>query len=212
MAEGKKKEVRCVKSLVTRAAGEDSRRIEGYAALYDTPSDGLCGFTEVIAKGAFDGVLERSNVFALLNHDPSRGILARWDGEEVSLRLELDEKGLKYSFDAPNHQLGNELLEYIKRGEMTSSSFAFTVEEDDVSEGSDGEILRTIRKIDKLYDVSPVFDAAYSSTTVDKRSIEAFEDSKKQSANKKEEEEKSKRKKESDDYFEAFENEYSYLN
>lgn len=153
---------------------EDSRTVEGYASLYDVSSDGL-PFEEIIERGAFDGVIEVSNVFALLNHDQSRGVLARSKKGVGTLTLELDDKGLKYRFEAPKTALGDELLEYLRRGEISESSFAFTVEKETWEEKEDGTWKRTIHKVRKLYDVSPVFDAAYSATSVDLRGKEAAE-------------------------------------
>lgn len=154
---------------------ESGRRVEGYALLFNTPSDAL-DFEEVIIPGALDGVVEKSNVFALLNHDSSRGILARCKSGKGTLKLEIDSKGLLYSFDAPNTALGDELLEYLKRGEVTESSFAFTVK-DDVWEKAGAKTRRTIKKFDELFDVSPVYDAAYSKTTVSARAMERKEKS-----------------------------------
>jgi hypothetical protein len=154
---------------------ESGRRVEGYALLFNTPSDAL-DFEEVILPGALDGVIEKSNVFALLNHDSSRGILARCKSGKGTLKLEIDSKGLLYSFDAPNTALGDELLEYLKRGEVTESSFAFTVK-DDVWEKAGAKTRRTIKKFDELFDVSPVYDAAYSKTTVSARAMERKEKS-----------------------------------
>src|SRR5690554_2926361 len=149
---------------------ESSRRVEGYALLFETPSDAL-DFEEIILPGALDGVIERSNIFALLNHDSSRGILARSKKGKGTLKLEVDSKGLLYSFDAPKTTLGDELLEYLKRGDVSESSFAFTVKDDDW-EKVGGNTRRTIRKIDQIFDVSPVYDAAYSKTTVSARAKE----------------------------------------
>jgi HK97 family phage prohead protease len=169
-----KKEIRNTNYIVkfSGEGGEESRRIEGYALIFDTPSDGLY-FEEVIERSALDGVLERSDVFALLDHSTYRGVLARWNMKEGSLRLYIDQKGLKYEFDAPNTSLGDELIENIKRGEIYSSSFAFSVEKDTWEKKSDGSYKRTINKIDKLYDVSPVYNAAYSKTSVYMRQEES---------------------------------------
>ena len=78
----------------------------------------------------------------------------------------MDEKGLKYSFEAPNTNLGDELLEGLRRGDITNSSFAFTVGEDKWTKRSDGMYLRTISNIRQMYDVSPVYRAAYDATSV----------------------------------------------
>lgn len=81
-------------------ADQESRLVEGYALLFDTPSDRM-PYEEVIDKRALDGVIEKSDIFALLNHDNSRGILARSNNGKGSLALEVDERGLKYLFEAP---------------------------------------------------------------------------------------------------------------
>ena len=146
--------------------GEASRHVEGYALVFESESKDLGGFTEVISRNALDGVLEDSDVLALLNHDVGRGVLARWRGEEGSLKLEIDKKGLRYSFDAPNTSLGDELLEGLQRGDISQSSFAFTVEKESWEKLGDGRYLRTIEKIKKIYDVSPVYNPAYDDTSV----------------------------------------------
>ena len=108
-----------------------------------------------------------------MNHDDKRGILARSRRGKGSLKLSIDSKGLKYSFDAPRTALGNELLEMLRRDDITSSSFAFTVAENGEKwEKRDGKYYRTITKIDKLFDVSPVYNPAYSETTVTCRSFD----------------------------------------
>lgn len=158
-----KREIRNTGYQVT--IDEETRKVEGYALLFDTPSDGL-SFREFIMRGALDGVLVKSDVFALLNHDQSRGILGRWKKAPITLYLETDTKGLRYWFTAPNTALGDELLEYLRRGEVTESSFSFTVEEDEWKKGEDGIWERKIKKFSELFDVSPVYNAAYSSTSV----------------------------------------------
>lgn len=168
-----KREIRNTGYQVTVDA--ESRRVEGYALLFGIQSDGL-SFEEEIQRGALDGVLAKSDVFALLNHDQSRGILARWKGRAVSLQLEVDQKGLRYSFDAPDTALGNELLENIRRGEVDESSFAFTVEKDTWEKKSNGTWKRSVEKIGELFDVSPVYNAAYSKTSVYMRGREQAEE------------------------------------
>lgn len=173
MSTENKKEIRNATYQVT--SDEEKRTVEGYAMLFDTKSDAL-SFEEVIERGALNGVIAKSDVFALLNHSQSRGILARSKKGAGSLTLTVDSKGLKYSFEAPNTPLGNELLENIKRGEIDESSFAFTVEKDTWEKKSDGEWKRTIQKIEQIYDVSPVYNAAYSATSVYTRGIEQAEE------------------------------------
>lgn len=150
----------------------ESRKVEGYASVFNSRSKDLGGFTEIIDPAAFNGVIERSDVLALLNHDQDRGVLARSRKGVGSLTLTVDERGLHYSFDAPNTALGNELVEGLKRGDISTSSFAFTVAGEKWTKEEDGRYLRTITQIDKLYDVSPVYNEAYEDTSVALRSLE----------------------------------------
>lgn len=152
----------------------DSRTVEGYAACFDTPSVNM-GFIEVIHRGAITPeTIANSDVLAKFNHNDEK-VLARSKNGSGSLLLEVDEVGLRYMFDAPNTALGDELLEYLQRGDITSSSFAFTIPKDKDAERwykKDGQIYRDIYKIEKLYDVSPVFNPAYEATSCSARFAE----------------------------------------
>lgn len=167
-----KREIRNIASQVI--ADEENRTVEGYALLFGVASDGL-SFEEVIERGALEGVIEKSDVFALMNHSQSRGILARSKQGNGSLTLSVDSKGLKYRFEAPKTVLGDELLENIRRGEINESSFCFDVEKDTWEKKSDGTWKRTVSKIGNLYDISPVYNAAYSKTSVYMRGKEQAE-------------------------------------
>lgn len=173
MSTENKKEIRNATYKVT--SDDEKRTVEGYALLFDTQSDGL-PFDEVIERGALDGVIEKSDVFALLNHSQSRGVLARCKKGAGSLTLSVDSKGLKYRFEAPKTALGDELLENIRRGEVDESSFAFTVSKDKWEKKSDGGWKRTVQKIEEIYDISPVYNAAYSATSVYTRGREQAEE------------------------------------
>lgn len=152
----------------------ESRHIEGYGSVFNERSLDLGGFVEMIAPGAFDGVIERSDVKCYLDHNPEKGILARSRNGKGSLSLVVDEKGLKYSFDAPKTNLGDEVVEGLKRGDYSQSSFAFTVDDEVWTKEADGTYLRTITKIGGLYDVSIVANPAYEGTSVALRSLDAF--------------------------------------
>ena len=166
-------EIRATNS--TPVVSQDSRTVEGYAVVFNSQSEDL-GFYETINPSAItEEVLMRSDVFCLFNHDQDK-VLARSKYGTGSLQLQLDEQGLKYTFTAPQTDLGNELLEYLRRGDIDSSSFAFTVSTDEGSEvwttGTDGRQYREILKIDSLHDVSPVWTPAYSSTSVSQRTLD----------------------------------------
>ena len=157
------------------------RLVSGYAVVFDTWSNDL-GFYEKILKGAItEDTIKRSDVICKLNHDDQK-VLARSKYGEGSLILEVDDKGLKYTFEAPRTQYGDELLELLRRKDIQGSSFAFTIEEDEFSyqwpfdKDADPVLCREVIKVDKLFDVSPVFTPAYEATSVqNKRKLEEVE-------------------------------------
>lgn len=168
------KEIRSI-DIEFRKDGEN-RTIDGYAIVFNSLSHNLGGFVErVLPEAVQDGVIEKSDVVALLNHDASRGILGRSRNGKGSLQLSADEHGLRFVVDAPKTALGDECLEYLRRGDATQCSFAFTVAEDSWEKQSDGTYLRTIRKFDRLYDCSILTcTPAYEATSVSCRSFDEF--------------------------------------
>ena len=69
----------------------------------------------------------------------------------------------------PDTTEGNDLLVMIKRGDISQSSFAFTVRASEWIEEVDGSTLRVITDCEMLYDVSPVTYPAYQDTSVTAR-------------------------------------------
>ena len=168
------KEVRTfdVQDLELRMDG-DKPTVVGYGAVFNSESNDLGGFREYIAPGAFDGRLE-DDVRFLINHDANL-ILARTTNG--TLRLSVDEKGLRYEADMPNTSTARDLMELLKNGTISQSSFAFTVEEDSW-EVKDGMNIRTIDKVSQLYDVSSVTYPAYNdaSSSVALRSMKEWQE------------------------------------
>lgn len=151
---------------------DNSRIVYGKAISFDSLSEDL-GFREIIHKDAInEDLINSCDIFCLLNHDSDK-VLARSKYGKGSLKLELKDDGLYYSFRAKKTNLGNELLSYIEDGDITGSSFAFYVSDEPGSEkwsrNADGNYLREIYKIGGLADVSPVWCPAYESTSVDKK-------------------------------------------
>jgi hypothetical protein len=149
--------------------------IDGYAARYDMPSLTLVDpsrgeYTETINRGA----LTWNKVIATWNHDHKAIPLATYQAgrEQNSLLLESDAFGLRYTFQAPKTAAGDTLVEAIRRGDITESSFAFRVALDDMEwhKSSDGYTCNITAA--EVFDVSPVLEAQYPSTSVVLRSME----------------------------------------
>jgi len=151
-------------------------KIRGLAAVYNSKSRDLGGFREVIEPGAFDHLLarKRQDVVALWNHETG-SLLGRTTSG--TLRLWSDDKGLRYEIDPPETTLARDLLTLVRRGDISGSSFAFTVAEGDERyvQEEDGSTTRYIRKASNLYDVSLVTQPAYDATAVSVRSFQAWQ-------------------------------------
>jgi HK97 family phage prohead protease len=176
----KMKEVRNLEASQAEVrASKDSRLIEGYAIVFNSESRDLGGFREIIKPEAVDGVLENADVLALLNHDQSRGLLARSTKGEGTLTLSVDDKGVRYKFSSPNTSLGDEVLEGVSRGDIRTSSFAFVCADggQEWRKQEDGTFLRTITAFADIMDVSAVYREAYPDTTVAKRSLDEIRES-----------------------------------
>ena len=153
-----------IRKYVTSDITTTGNKIAGYAAKFGVASQDLGGFIEIIAPGAFDLVLsEKQDVRGLFNHDAD-AILARV--KSGTLSLSVDETGFRYEFEAPDTTAARDLIASLKRGDIDGSSFSFVV-----AEGGDSwayvsdQIVRTITKIQRCYDVGPVTFPAYLDAT-----------------------------------------------
>ena len=139
-------------------------KIVGYAALYDTPTQ-IGNFTEVIKPGAFDKVMD-NDVRLLVNHDPNLVVARTASG---TLRLSLDEKGLRYEATPGPQSYAQDLVTSIRRGDISGSSFAFTIEPEG-QRWSEDRTTREIFDIASIADVAAVTYPAYSEASVSVRS------------------------------------------
>lgn len=173
IAMNKKVEIR---TFAEAPVAGDGRTISGYAIVFDVESRVLASwdgdFVEIIERGAVDDALiAQSDVKALFNHVNSM-LLARSVNGNGTLKLTVDDHGLRFEFEAPNTSHGNDVLELVKRGDLQGCSFAFTADEENIKYSREGDRrLRRVRKLSGLYDVSVVVDPAYTQTSVDARSF-----------------------------------------
>lgn len=173
-----------IRSFTAEAAPKiDGRIIQGYGSVFENQSRVMYDvekkrfFIEVIERGAItEDLIQTCDIKALLEHNKER-LLARSNMGAGSLLLSVDDYGLSYKFEAGNTQDGNDALEMIKRGDLYGSSFSYwTDEKKNITyQKKDGIWLRTIHKIDKLFDVAIVSDPAYFGTDVTVRSLAGLE-------------------------------------
>lgn len=145
-------------------------RLEGLAIPYESLSEDI-GFRETIASGAFSKHL-RSNpdVRAYVEHD-AREIIGRT--QSGTLRLEEKRDGVHVSIDPPDSQRGNDLVESVRRGDLTAMSFGFRVLNDDWST-RDGESHRRVTEAE-LLETSVVSMPSYPETRIALRSLDRWQ-------------------------------------
>ena len=150
-----------------------SRTIEGYAIVFGVESRILAdywdNYREIIEAGAItEERLKEMDIKMTMYHNREK-ILARSTNGEGTLKLRVDEVGVHYEFEAPNTVDGDTALELVKRGDLSGSSFMFwTDEKSGVSyeKRSDGIMLRRVKNIGMIYDMTIAADPAYEETTV----------------------------------------------
>lgn len=150
---------------------ENEMIVEGYAVVFDSPA--THGFTEIIKKGAFDNC-NMKDVPLKYNHDDSHLILART--RNGSLKLEIDDKGLKVRAKLIDTTSNVDIYKSLKAGLLDKMSFAFTVSEEEWDASTD---TRTITGISCLYDVSIVDIPFYDTTEIYARALSTLDSEKK---------------------------------
>lgn len=159
-------------SISESPEGGEAPKIEGYAAVFNSPSDNLGSFVETIRAGAFDGA-DFSMCKSVWNHNDDI-VLGSMSGN--TLRLEVTERGLFYSTTPPNTQyIRDTVIEVMRRGDVDKSSFRFIVAEDGDEwryDAASDTVYRSINKIESVIDVSPVTFPAYNVANSALRSAE----------------------------------------
>lgn len=153
-----------------RRAGTELRavaggRLEGYAARFNSPAVIGGQFEERIMPGAFRATLLRPDhdVLALVDHDMGR-LLGRTSSG--TLRLEEDARGLAFSLDVPDTQLGRDVYTMVQRADVRSMSFGFKP----LDEAWPARDRRELRAVE-LVEISVIHaHAAYPQTEIAARS------------------------------------------
>ena len=153
--------------------GKSEKIVSGYATTFNDPyilwTEPGYVIREQIDRAAFD---ECDMTDVIMQYDHQGRVFARTSNN--TLATEPDDTGLHIRAKLGGTEIGRQLYEEIDGGYTTKMSFGFKVEEDrrDKAEKEDGtiEILRTITKISKLYDVSAVSLPANDATSISARS------------------------------------------
>lgn len=152
--------------LEPRAEGE-SPRIVGYGAVFynGTPESEYRLFDDLIERvmpGAFARAIgANADIFGLFNHDASE-VLGRTRNR--TLKLSIDSRGLAYDITPPDTSKARDVVELLRRGDVTGSSFSFQATKVAYVRGKDGQPdIRELHEVE-LFDVGPVTFPAYAGT------------------------------------------------
>ena len=140
--------------------------VEGYATTFNKPYelyeiDGI-KYYEVIDRHALDGA-DMTDV--IMQYDHEGRVLAR--NSNKTLGIEPNNEGLFIYADLSKSSASKEMYEEIDSGLVTRMSWAFTVGEEEFNRETR---TRTIKKVDKVYDVSAVSIPANADTEISARS------------------------------------------
>jgi uncharacterized protein len=167
----KKKETRIVDitNLQTRdGTGNEPVVISGYAAVFNSKTSIGDFFEEVIAPGAFARTIsENGDIRALFNHNWDH-VLGRT--KNGTLKVEEDNRGLKFEVELPNTSMARDLAESLRRGDINQCSFGFFATNDTWDYAVEPAV-RTLNEVE-LYEISVVSIPAYEDTEVSLRSKE----------------------------------------
>lgn len=153
------------------ASPRGSGKLTGYAAVFNSPSEDLGGFTEIIRPGAFVRSLQsnRTDPLALVSHLPHLVLGRRSAG---TLKLEEDSHGLAFSIDMPDTTTARDLMVSVERGDIKGASFAFTVMPDGDEWNVEGDqVMRELRAVE-LHEITITPTPAYPDTSVARRALE----------------------------------------
>lgn len=158
-------------AIELRAGGDKkSPRLVGHAAVFNSASQDLGGFTEIVLPGAFKRTLTTDrDPLALVQHMPQLVLGRRSAG---TLRLQEDARGLAFEIDVPDTTAARDLIVSVERGDVRGASFAFSVPKGgDRWEVRGSQVVRELIDVD-LHEVTITAQPAYLDTSVARRSYE----------------------------------------
>lgn len=153
--------------------GPDHFTMTGHAAVFNSLSDDLGGFREIIKPGAFREAARTSLVHLLWNHDSSRPLAST---DSNSLQVQEDQDGLRVWARIPKAlSYAQDIRALFGAGIARGMSFAFRMPADgsgeEWSKMEDGTPLRTLTRVGELFDVSPVTRGAYAQPAFSMRTL-----------------------------------------
>ncbi len=136
--------------------------IRGYAAVFNSISEDLGGFTEKISPGAFrSAIAVGKEILALMHHDVKQIIGRRSAG---TLSVAEDTRGLSFEIYPGDTTAGRDAVEMVRRGDIRGASFRFSNAVSTWDYATTGKV-RTISSIGELMEITLTGIPAYLATT-----------------------------------------------
>jgi HK97 family phage prohead protease len=164
--------------LLTDAESNPTNQVSGYAMKWNTLSHDRGGYRDVFRPGAFGDSLystDSVDVKAYYDHETNKYLARTGNG---TLRLSTDEKGLKFSFDLPDTQLGRDVKTLIQRGDIPGMSFGYFPDKYRWKDEAQGPIREHLSG--RLVEVSVVHDPGIPKTELVLHSLQKWKDKQKQ--------------------------------
>lgn len=178
MTQIERRHYQIIESKLIRASegeAEAKPRLEGYAAVFDSESEPMRDFVEIVKPGAFARSLSEAEtsgrrIHALWAHREDQPLGSTTGGK---LQLREDENGLWFSLDTSRFTPAQ--LDAAADGDL-KMSFGFMIREQNWREDENG-VTRELVDI-HLEEVSPVIMPAYNDTSAALRSLAEFRSAK----------------------------------
>lgn len=175
------KEIRAFEFEVRAEAQDEKKVLTGRPIVFNQRTN-LGWYDEIIEAGALADT-DLKDVRFLVNHNTDMIPLARSRNNNANstMQLEVDSEGMniRVELDTENNSDARSLYSAVERGDISGMSFMFVVRDDAWDDIDTDHPTRTVRAIDKVFEVSAVTFPAYAQTSITARGIsEALESAK----------------------------------
>jgi uncharacterized protein len=164
-----KKELRYLpaKELRIQPNPDGSKTLSGYAIVFNSRSNNLGNFVEVVNPSAVvDTLRDNKDVLLLRDHDP-KILLGRTSSG--TLKINTDNTGVFFRCVLPDTSQANDVATLVERRDLQGCSFSFNCLDDAWAKDASGQLIRTLKKIN-ISELSIVSIPAYPDTAVSIRS------------------------------------------
>lgn len=164
-----KKRMAVIADAKFRAAAEGkdgAKYLEGYFIRFNEETQLWPGYFEQVSPSAIDDDINSQDIRALFDHDTAKVLGRTANG---TLTLTKDDQGI-YGKVQVNEDDPEAMSIYakVKRGDVSSASFGFYVDKDELVQNNDGTWHDVLQRV-TLLEVSVVTFPAYPTTEIDAR-------------------------------------------